>query len=119
MLVGAEGMFRACEQDAQRITEDASMVVNFLLWCLFGLIAGAIAQFILPGRDVGGSSRLSSMAITIVIGIVGAVVGGLICKPLFGWDVTGFNWQSMLVAIGGALLLLILYRIFARSVVRA
>jgi uncharacterized membrane protein YeaQ/YmgE (transglycosylase-associated protein family) len=87
------------------------MVMNILLWALFGLIAGAIAQFIMPGKDVGQSADLRGLAITIVIGIIGAVIGGAICNPLFGWDVTGFNWQSLLVAVGGALVLLFLYRL--------
>jgi uncharacterized membrane protein YeaQ/YmgE (transglycosylase-associated protein family) len=87
------------------------MVVNILLWCLFGLIAGAIAQFLLPGRDPGQSANAKGLVLTIMIGVVGAALGGLLSNPLFGWDVTGFNWQSMLVAVGGALLLLVLYRL--------
>jgi uncharacterized membrane protein YeaQ/YmgE (transglycosylase-associated protein family) len=87
------------------------MVVNVLLWCLFGLIAGAIAQFIMPGKDPGQSGDLKGMAITILIGIVGAAIGGFLCNPLFGWDVTGFNWQSLVVAVGGALVLLLVYRL--------
>jgi uncharacterized membrane protein YeaQ/YmgE (transglycosylase-associated protein family) len=93
------------------LVEDASMLVNILLWCLFGLIAGAIAQFLMPGRGPGQSRGLRGWAITTLIGIVGAAIGGFICNPLFGWDVTGFNWQSMFVAIAGALVLLILYRL--------
>src|SRR5262249_47639079 len=87
------------------------MVTNFLLWCLFGLIAGAIAQFIMPGRDPGGSGGLKGLAITTVIGIIGAAIGGALCNPLFGWDVTGFNWQGMVFALAGALVLRILYRV--------
>ena len=87
------------------------MVVNVLLWCLFGLIAGAIAQFLMPGKDPGQSGDLKGLAITTLIGIVGAALGGFLCNPLFGWDVTGFNWQSLLVAIAGALVLLLLYRL--------
>jgi uncharacterized membrane protein YeaQ/YmgE (transglycosylase-associated protein family) len=86
------------------------MVVNILLWCLFGLIAGAVAQFLMPGKAVGGTSNVKGLAITIVLGILGAVVGGFLASTLFNWDVTGFNVRSFLVAVLGALLLLVLYR---------
>ena len=95
------------------------MVLNVLLWCLFGLIAGAIAKFIMPGRDPGHSGGFRGMAITTLIGLAGALIGGFLCNPLFGWDVTGFNWQSMLVAIGGAIVLLIMYRLVVPAARRA
>ena len=85
------------------------MLVNILLWCLFGLIAGAVAKFIMPGKDPAG------IIITIVLGIAGAVVGGFLSSQLFGWDVTGFNLPSFGIAIAGALLVLILYRLFTTS----
>ena len=89
------------------------MVVNILLWCLFGLIAGAVAKFIMPGKDPGG------IIVTILLGIAGAVVGGFLGGQLFGWDVTGFNLPSFGIAVAGALLLLILYRVFTPSARRA
>ena len=87
------------------------MIVNILLWCLFGLIAGAVAQFLMPGKDPGQSFDIKGFVITIVLGIAGALVGGYLSSLLFNWDVSGFNLQSFLVAVGGALLLLILYRV--------
>jgi len=81
------------------------MIENVLTWCVFGLIAGAVAKFIMPGKDPAG------IIITIVLGIVGSVVGGFLSSQLFGWDVTGFNLSSFVIAIAGALLLLILYRV--------
>ena len=88
------------------------MLVNVLVWCLFGLVAGAVAKFILPGKDPGG------IILTILLGIAGAVVGGFLGSQLFGWDVTGFNLPSFGIAIAGALLLLILYRLFSPSAKR-
>lgn len=78
--------------------------MGILTWIIFGLIAGALAKFIMPGDDPGG------FIITILIGIAGALLGGFIGANLLGVDVTGFNIQSFLVAIGGSLLLLFGYR---------
>jgi uncharacterized membrane protein YeaQ/YmgE (transglycosylase-associated protein family) len=89
------------------------MVLNLLLWIVFGLIAGAVAQFLMPGRDVGQSANARGFLITTLLGIVGAVVGGYLSSVLFGWDVTGFNLPSFAIAIGGALLLLFVYRLVA------
>jgi uncharacterized membrane protein YeaQ/YmgE (transglycosylase-associated protein family) len=87
------------------------MVVNILAWCLFGLIAGALAQFLMPGKDPGGSGDLRGMIVTILLGIAGAFVGGYLSSHLFNWDVSGFSVESFAVAVGGALVLLILYRV--------
>ena len=87
------------------------MLVNILVWCLFGLVAGAVAKFIMPGKDPGGTFNLRGFVITTLIGLGGAVVGGFISSNLFGLDVTGFNLTSFAIAIAGALLLLILYRV--------
>ena len=86
------------------------MLVNILIWCLFGLIAGAIAQFIMPDKAVGSTGSLKGIAVTIVLGILGAVVGGYLGSLLFNVDVTEFNLQSFAIAVVGALLLLVLYR---------
>jgi uncharacterized membrane protein YeaQ/YmgE (transglycosylase-associated protein family) len=69
-----------------------------------GLIVGLLAKFILPGKDPGG------IIITILIGIAGAFLGGFIGSYLGFGTVTGFNVVSILLALGGAVLLLILYR---------
>jgi uncharacterized membrane protein YeaQ/YmgE (transglycosylase-associated protein family) len=78
--------------------------MGILSWIVFGLIAGVLAKWIMPGKDPGG------FIITIVIGVAGAVVGGYIGTMLGFGDVTGFNFRSFFVAIGGALLLLFVYR---------
>jgi uncharacterized membrane protein YeaQ/YmgE (transglycosylase-associated protein family) len=71
---------------------------------VFGLIAGVLAKIIMPGKDPGG------FIITILIGIAGAVIGGFISTSLGYGDVSGFDFRSMGIAIGGALLLLFGYR---------
>src|SRR5262245_12501818 len=96
-------------QAGQRV-EGRAMVVNILLWCLFGLIAGMVARFIMPGKG-GGAGGIKGLAVTATVGIVGAVVGGFVASQLFNWDVTGFNLPSLAIAILGALLVLFLYRI--------
>jgi uncharacterized membrane protein YeaQ/YmgE (transglycosylase-associated protein family) len=92
------------------------MIVNFILWCLFGLIAGAIAQFLMPGNDPGHARNPMGYVITIVLGVLGAALGGYLSSLLLGWDVAaGFNLPSMAVAVGGALLLLLLYRVVSAA----
>jgi uncharacterized membrane protein YeaQ/YmgE (transglycosylase-associated protein family) len=82
--------------------------MGILAWIIFGLIAGAIAKALHPGKDPGG------WILTIVIGIVGAVIGGWIGMAL-GWgDVDGFSVRSFLLAIGGAILLLFIVSRFRR-----
>lgn len=78
--------------------------MGYLAWIVFGLIAGVLAKWIMPGKDPGG------MIVTILIGIAGAFVGGFLGTKL-GWgDVAGFDLRSFGLAVGGALLLLFGYR---------
>jgi len=78
--------------------------MGILSWIVFGLIAGILAKFVLPGNDPGG------LIITIILGVVGAVIGGMIATQFGYGGVTGFDLRSMMIAIGGALLLLVGYR---------
>ncbi len=78
-------------------------------WIVFGLIAGALAKFLMPGKDPGG------LILTVIIGIVGAMVGGFIGTQLGFGAVSGFDVRSFLVAIAGAMLLLFAYRLVRRS----
>lgn len=74
-------------------------------WIVFGLIAGVLGRMVLPGRDPGG------FVVTTVIGILGAVVGGWIGTRL-GWGgVTGFDLRSLGVAVVGAVVLLVVFRL--------
>jgi uncharacterized membrane protein YeaQ/YmgE (transglycosylase-associated protein family) len=79
--------------------------MGFLSWIVMGLITGVLAKLIMPGKGPEG------LITTILIGIAGAFVGGLIGSLLGLGGVTGFNIVSVLLAVGGAVLLLVLYGI--------
>ena len=83
--------------------------MGIISWIVFGLIAGILAKFLMPGKDPGG------MIVTSLIGIAGAMVGGYI-STFFGFgDVSGFDLRSLGIAIGGALVLLYGYRTLKKS----
>lgn len=77
-------------------------------WIIMGLIVGVVAKVLMPGKDPEG------FIITVLIGIGGAFVGGFIGSFLGFGTVTGFNVTSILLAVGGALVLLFLYRIIKK-----
>ncbi|MGP5380799.1 GlsB/YeaQ/YmgE family stress response membrane protein [Glutamicibacter arilaitensis] len=78
--------------------------MGFIGWIVLGLIAGAIAKAILPGRQGGG------WIATLVLGVVGALLGGWIGCALFGEGVDEFfSISSWLLAIGGALIVLVIW----------
>ncbi len=79
--------------------------MGFLVWLGLGAVAGLLAKLIMPGNDPGG------FIVTILLGIVGAMLGGWIGTRLGIGSVDGFNIQSILVATGGAILVLIIYRV--------
>jgi uncharacterized membrane protein YeaQ/YmgE (transglycosylase-associated protein family) len=83
--------------------------MGILSWIVMGLIVGVLAKFIMPGKDPGG------FIVTILIGIVGAFVGGYIGSFLGLGAVTGFNLSSILLATGGAVLLLAGYRFLKKK----
>jgi uncharacterized membrane protein YeaQ/YmgE (transglycosylase-associated protein family) len=83
--------------------------MGILAWIVFGLIAGALAKFIMPGNDPGG------FIVTTIIGIVGAVIGGFIAVQLGFGDVAGFDVRSFVIAIAGALILLFGYRVLKKA----
>lgn len=78
--------------------------MGILAWILFGLIAGALARLIMPGEQPGG------ILVTIGLGIVGALVGGFLGQLLGVGGVEGFNIGSFVLAIAGAIILLLIYR---------
>lgn len=79
--------------------------MGILSWIVFGLIAGALAKFLFPGDDPGGC------IVTIIIGVVGAMVGGFIMTAFNYGSVTGFNLYSFFVAILGSIVVLAIYRV--------
>lgn len=73
-------------------------------WIILGLIAGALAKLIMPGNQGGG------IIVTIVLGIVGALLGGFIGSALFNVDISSFwSLSTWLLAIVGALIVLFIW----------
>lgn len=77
-------------------------------WIVLGLIAGAIAKAIMPGRDPGG------IIITMLLGVVGALLGGFLGSRIFGIGLREFwSIQTWLVAVIGSIIVLAIYRVVA------
>ena len=79
-------------------------MASFLWMCLVGLVAGAAAKLIMPGKDPGG------IIVTILLGIAGSIVAGFLGRAL-GLYQDG-QGAGLIMSILGAILLLILYRVF-------
>jgi uncharacterized membrane protein YeaQ/YmgE (transglycosylase-associated protein family) len=79
--------------------------MGIISWIVFGLIAGVLAKWIMPGKDPGG------IIVTALVGIVGAFVGGYLGTLLGMGAVDGFDIRSFFLAIVGGVLLLVGYRI--------
>jgi uncharacterized membrane protein YeaQ/YmgE (transglycosylase-associated protein family) len=77
--------------------------MGIIAWLVVGLIAGWLAGMAMGGRGFGILGN-------IVVGVIGALLGGFVGGALFGWDVTGFNLASVLVAFLGAVLFLLILR---------
>jgi uncharacterized membrane protein YeaQ/YmgE (transglycosylase-associated protein family) len=85
--------------------------MGILGWIVLGLIAGAIAKLILPGRQGGG------WIVTLLLGIVGALLGGWLGSVLFNVSLDEFwSLQTWLLAIGGSIIVLLIWGlIFGRK----
>lgn len=81
---------------------------GLLAWIGMGLIAGIIGKFLLPGRDGGG------FIMTILLGILGAMLGGWIGTKAGIGTVNDFSFQSIGIATGGAILVLIIFRMIKK-----
>ena len=85
--------------------------MSIIAWLLVGLVAGWIANLIMGGRG--------SIVTDLLLGIVGAIVGGFVAGLLFGGDfISGFNFTTVIVSVIGALIVVALYRAFTRQSIR-
>lgn len=82
--------------------------MSILYWILLGLVAGAIAKLLMPGRDAGGC------ILTIVIGIVGALLGGFLATLLGFGGISGFDFRSLIIAVLGSIVLLAIFKAVRR-----
>jgi uncharacterized membrane protein YeaQ/YmgE (transglycosylase-associated protein family) len=83
--------------------------MGIISWIFLGLIAGALAKFLVPGKDPGG------FIVTILIGIVGAIVGGFLGSFIGLGRVESFDIGGLIIATLGAIILLVLYRLFRKG----
>ena len=83
--------------------------MNMIAWIFFGAIAGWIASIV-----TGRNAQMGACA-NIIVGIVGALIGGFVMQAFGAQGITGFNLQSMFVAILGAVALLLVTGLFGRA----
>jgi uncharacterized membrane protein YeaQ/YmgE (transglycosylase-associated protein family) len=84
--------------------------MGILTWIVLGLVAGALAKFILPGSQGGG------IIVTTVLGVIGAVVGGFLGTKVFNFgEVTEFDLRSVAISVLGALVVLVLYGLVSKK----
>ncbi|MCL4836675.1 MAG: GlsB/YeaQ/YmgE family stress response membrane protein [Thermoanaerobaculia bacterium] len=82
--------------------------MGILSWIAIGLLAGALARFLLPGRQ-----RLGCFA-TTAVGVLGGLLGGFLATLLGFGGISGFDLRSLAIATGGALLLLLVFGLGSR-----
>jgi uncharacterized membrane protein YeaQ/YmgE (transglycosylase-associated protein family) len=88
--------------------------MGILGWIILGLLAGAIAKAILPGRQGGG------WLVTLLLGVVGALLGGWIGSAIFGIGLASFfSIQTWVVAILGSIVVLLVFGLITRGSRRA
>lgn len=83
------------------------MILNIIGWCLFGLIAGAIARLLTPGKDPMGCLA------TIGLGILGSFLGGFVVSLLFGGGLEAFRPSGLIGAVVGGIVVLLIFRAVA------
>jgi len=87
--------------------------MSVFAWIILGGIAGWVASVIMKKDESMG------VGANILVGIVGAFIGGLLTNYIGGWDITGFNIQSFLVALLGSIVLLAIINLIKRGEVRS
>ncbi len=90
----------------RRKSGEERVITALIFWILVGLIAGALAKLIMPGDDPGG------IVVTIILGIVGAIIGGYLLR-LVGLGGGGGFIASIIAGVIGAVILLAIYRLLA------
>lgn len=85
------------------------MLLNLILWILFGALAGWIASMVM-----GRNAQMGAVA-NIIVGVVGAMIGGFLMNAFGASGVTGFNLYSLVVAVIGAIALLFLIGLVRRA----
>ncbi len=91
-------------------------MINFLVWLIVGALVGWVASMIM------GTNGRQGLLLDIVVGIAGAFVAGLFLAPMFGLGTINqndFSLPSLLVSLGGAVLLLAILRMFRWGTARA
>jgi len=84
--------------------------VGFFAFLLLGLIAGALAKLILPGRQGGG------IFVTLLLGVVGAILGGWLGGLIFGRGLQDFfSLQTWLLAVSGSIIVLLIWGLLTRN----
>ena len=81
--------------------------MGIVAWLVLGLVAGFVASLLVNSRGAG-------ILVDVVLGVVGAVVGGFIAEFAGFAGISGFNLYSLLIAIGGAAVVLLLYHALSR-----
>ncbi len=84
-------------------------MLSFIWWLIVGLIAGGLARLIMPGKDPMG------LLSTMLLGIAGSILGGLVSRALWGSDNGGFHPAGLLLSLVGAVLLLWIWRAIRSS----
>ncbi|MCY1663191.1 MULTISPECIES: GlsB/YeaQ/YmgE family stress response membrane protein [Chryseobacterium] len=86
---------------------------TFILWIIFGLVVGALAKMIMPGKQNMG------WLMTCILGIIGAFVGGFIANAIFGGggasDERMFHFWPIIFSVGGALIVLWIYGMITKK----
>ena len=82
--------------------------MGIISWIILGLVVGVIAKFLMPGKDPGG------IFITILLGVAGAIGGGYVSSAIGFGQVTGFDLRSLIIAVCGSIVLLIIYRVIKK-----
>jgi uncharacterized membrane protein YeaQ/YmgE (transglycosylase-associated protein family) len=87
-------------------------MLNFIWWLIIGLVAGALARLIMPGKDPMG------LIATIILGVIGSVLGGLLSSLIWGTGQGGFQAAGLIMSVIGALVVLFVWRMIrSRSTV--